>query len=100
SAGRLAQDAAVQQAIDGCASAAGDAGNATDALRASGINALYGVASAQQRAAEARDLLDQARQLHDGAVRLEDWVQALFASTFCGERARTPGSCGHLRATF
>jgi len=100
SAARLAQDAVVQQGIDGCAAASGAAANETDPLRASGINALYAVASAQQRAAQARDLLDQARQLHDGAVRLEDWVQSLFASTFCVERAGTAGWWADLRTTF
>jgi uncharacterized protein len=97
---RPAQDAVVQQAIDGCAAAAGAASNASDPLRASGITALYAVASAQQRAAQARDLLAQARQLHDGAVRLEDWVQSMFASTFCVERAGTASWWSDLRTTF
>jgi uncharacterized protein len=98
--GTPAQEAVVNDAVAGCQRASDAAGKAVDGLRADGITALYAVASAQQRAAQARDLLQQAQQLHDQATRLEDWVQALFASTFCVERAGTAGWWAGLRGTF
>jgi hypothetical protein len=98
--GQSAQEAVVKAAIAGCQDAADAAGAAVDGLRAGGITALYAVASAQQRAAQARDLLAQAQALHEQAARLEDWAQSLFASTFCVERAGTAGWWASLRATF
>jgi hypothetical protein len=100
SAARADQEAVVLKALAGCRAAADSASQGADPLRASGLNALYAVASAQQRAQQARDLLDQATQLHGQAVRLEDWVQSLFASTFCVERAGTAAWWADLRATF
>jgi uncharacterized protein len=98
--GQQAQEAVVRASLAGCEEAAGDAGEAVDGLRAEGITALYAVAAAQQRAAQARQLLDEARSLHEGAVRLEDWVQSLHASAFCVERAGTAGWWAGLRGTF
>jgi uncharacterized protein len=98
--GQAAQESVVRAGIAGCQAAADAAGAAVDGLRADGITALYAVASAQQRAAQARDLLAQAQAAHDQAARLEDWVQSLFAGTFCVERAGTASWWAGLRDTF
>lgn len=98
--GQAAQEQVVLDALAGCGAAAAQAAAAADGLRAAGITALYAVGSAQQRAAQARDLQEQATALHEGAVRLDDWVESLFASTFCVERAGTAAWWADLHATF
>lgn len=98
--GQAAQEQVVLAALTNCEGAAETAGDAVDGLRASSINALYAVGSAQQRAAQARDLRDQAAALHENAVRLNDWIESLFASTFCVERAGTATWWADLRTTF
>jgi uncharacterized protein len=95
-----AQEGVVLAAIAGCEAAVEEAEETTDPLRAAGLTSLYAVASAQQRTAQARQLLEQARTFHGQAVRLEDWAQALFASTFCVERAGTAAWWADLRTTF
>jgi uncharacterized protein len=99
-AGSNAQEGVVLAALAGCEEAVEEAEATTGSLRAAGLTALYAVASAQQRAAQARQLLEQAQAVHAQAVRLEDWVQSLFASTFCVERAGTAAWWADLRTTF
>lgn len=98
--GGAAREGVVLQALEGCEAAVEAAESETYPLRASGITALYAVASAQQRAAQARSLMEQAQAAHAQATRLEDWVQSLFASAFCVERAGTAGWWADLRTTF
>lgn len=95
-----AQEGVVLAALAGCEAAVEAAEAETDPLRAAGLTALYAVASAQQRAMQARQLLEQAQALHKQAVRLEDWAQSLLASTFCVERAGTAAWWADLRTTF
>ncbi|MHB1260230.1 MAG: S16 family serine protease [Thermoplasmatota archaeon] len=97
---QAAQRQLVQGALDGCSEAVDAAARLTDPLRASGINALYAVGSAQQRTAQAGALRDQAAALLENAVRLDDWVESLFVSTFCVERAGTALWWADLRTTF
>ncbi|MHB1260521.1 MAG: S16 family serine protease [Thermoplasmatota archaeon] len=97
---RASQEGVVLAALEGCEDAVRDAESLANPLRASGLTALYAVASAQQRAAQARDLMEQAQAYHSQATRLEDWVQSLFASTFCVERSGTAAWWADLRTTF
>lgn len=90
----------VVAALEGCQAAAAEAAAATDGLRAEGITALYAVGSAQQRAAQAAELRDQAQALYSDAVTFDDWVQSTFASTFCVERAGTAAWWADLRTPF
>lgn len=97
---RASQEAVVVEALEGCEDAVGAAEGLANPLRASGLTALYAVASAQQRAAQARELMEEAQAYHSQATRLEDWIQSLFASTFCVERAGTAAWWADLRTTF
>lgn len=90
----------VTDALDRCEAAVADAEAATSGLRSEGVNGLYAIGSAQQRAQQAADLRDQAIALHEEATRLEDWIQSTFASTFCVERAGTAAWWAGLRSTF
>lgn len=99
-AGSNGRESVVLRALEGCEAAVEDAEQLANPLRAEGLTALYAVASAQQRAAQARGLMEQAQAYHSEAFRVEDWIQSLFASTFCVERAGTAAWWADLRTTF
>lgn len=100
SASQTSQRQVVLDALDGCRSAVEEAGRLTDPLRATGINAVYAIGSAQQRTAQARVLREQATTYYETAARLDDWVASLFASTFCVERAGTSHWWADLETRF
>jgi uncharacterized protein len=91
-----AQQAVVAAALQGCRDSVAAAKQTTDGLQASGITALYAVGSAQQRTAQAEELLEGAEQL----AAQRSWGEAVFASTFCVERAGTADWWAALRGTF
>jgi uncharacterized protein len=97
---RNSQEGVVLAALEGCEKAVETAEGIAQPLRASGLTALYAVASAQQRAAQARGLMEEAQAQHDQATKVEDWIQSLFSSTFCVERAGTAVWWADLRTTF
>jgi uncharacterized protein len=97
---RNRDEGVVTDAIAACAKAVQDAQDAVDGLTPTTLNTLYAVGAAQTRASEAGDLLKQARGLHDSATTFDDWVNSLYASTFCVERSRTAFWWANLRTTF
>ncbi len=92
-------EAVVRSALATC-SAAAERASAVQNLTADDLNGLYAVGAGQQRAAEAANLRDQARQQYEQAGTFSDWLASLQGSTFCAERAKTALYWASLRDLF
>ncbi|HEX2065914.1 MAG TPA: S16 family serine protease, partial [Candidatus Thermoplasmatota archaeon] len=79
------RDAVVASAIATCAASVQKAQDRVADLQPGGLNALYAVGAAQDRAQEAAGLLLQARAQDAQGL----WADSLASSAFCAERSRT-----------
>lgn len=91
-------EAVVLEGIAACEAAVDNL--TVDRLQVSDLNGLQAIGAAQIRAQQARDLLSDAKRFHQMASTYEDWIQSLYQSTFCVERAKTATWWADLRLKF
>jgi len=90
----------VEAALQACQEAIDAAAAGIDGLDARDMHGLYALGAAERRLEEARDLARQAVEAYQAAFAREQWTQALFAASFCTERAGTVSWWADLRDVF
>ncbi len=79
----------VAAAVDACHDAVDAAHDLVSSQQVDDWTDFYALGAAQERVRGAQELLDQADRLYSTGFRLQDWLDSLFQSSFCMERAAT-----------